>query len=210
MTAQFFPDQLFDNAGQYADAYFERFRRAVETVDRASIAAAGSLLAERSKERSMIFSCGNGGSAAISNHLVCDCMKGVRTNSWLKPRVSSLSSTIELITAIANDIGSEEIFSHQLTSMGSEGDVLIAISSSGASPNILKALHTARDMKMSTIAMTGFSGGDAARIADISLHVDMENYGVVEDVHQSLMHILAQYLRHSHLTDTSLLGSLKF
>ena len=158
----------------------------------------------------MIFSCGNGGSAAISNHLVCDCMKGVRTNSWLKPRVNSLSATVELITAIANDIGVNDIFSHQLTSLASEGDVLIAISSSGASPNIIKALEAARDMKMSTIAMTGFSGGQAARLADISLHVDMENYGIVEDAHQSLMHILAQYLRHSHLTDSSQLGFLKF
>jgi phosphoheptose isomerase len=210
MTALFFPNEPFQDAGQYADAYFERLRKAVDSVDRSAIAAAGTLLAEKSKQRAMIFSCGNGGSAAISNHLVCDCMKGVRTNSWLKPRVNSLSATVELITAIANDIGVNDIFSHQLTSLASEGDVLIAISSSGASPNIIKALEAARDMKMSTIAMTGFSGGQAARLADISLHVDMENYGIVEDAHQSLMHILAQYLRHSHLTDSSQLGFLKF
>lgn len=158
----------------------------------------------------MIFSCGNGGSAAISNHLVCDCMKGIRSNGWLKPKVNSLSSAIELITAIVNDIGSEEMFSFQLTSMASEGDVLIAISSSGTSPNIVKAMRTAREMKVATIAMTGFSGGDTARLADVSLHVDTQNYGLIEDVHQSLMHILAQHLRHSHLTDPSLLGTLKF
>jgi len=206
----FFPEHQIQDAGLYADAYFERITAAAKTVDRGALAAAGRLLAERAAQGKMIFSCGNGGSAAISNHLVCDCMKGVRGNSWLKPKVNSLSSAVELITAIVNDIGPEEMFSFQLTSMASEGDVLIAISSSGASPNIIKALHTAREMKMATIAMTGFAGGESARLADVSLHVDAENYGVVEDVHQSLMHILAQYLRQSHLTDPSLLGTLKF
>ncbi|MDM0108306.1 SIS domain-containing protein [Variovorax sp. J22R24] len=206
----FFPERQIANAGLYADAYFERIAAATKTVSRDAIAAAGELLAERAGQGRMIFSCGNGGSAAISNHLVCDCMKGVRSNGWLKPKVNSLSSAVELITAIVNDIGSDEMFSFQLTSMATQGDVLIAISSSGASPNIVKALETAREMKMATIAMTGFSGGDAARLADVSLHVDAQNYGVIEDVHQSLMHILAQYLRHSHLTDPSLLGTLKF
>lgn len=206
----FFPDHQIPDAGLYADAYFERITAAAKTVNRGALAAAGRLLAERAAQGKMIFSCGNGGSAAISNHLVCDCMKGVRSNGWLKPKVNSLSSAVELITAIVNDVGPEEMFSFQLTSMASEGDVLIAISSSGASPNIIKALNTAREMKMATIAMTGFSGGDSVRLADVSLHVDAENYGVVEDVHQSLMHILAQYLRQSHLTDPSLLGTLKF
>lgn len=206
----FFPDHQIPDAGLYVDAYFERITAAAKTVNRSALAAAGRLLAERAAQGKMIFSCGNGGSAAISNHLICDCMKGVRSNGWLKPKVNSLSSAVELITAIVNDIGPEEMFSFQLTSMASEGDVLIAISSSGASPNIIKALNTAREMKMATIAMTGFSGGDSVRLADVSLHVDAENYGVVEDVHQSLMHILAQYLRQSHLTDPSLLGTLKF
>lgn len=137
-------------------------------------------------------------------------MKGVRTGGLLKPRVNSLSATVELITAIANDIGVGDVFSFQLSSMAKEGDVLIAISSSGSSPNIVKAIRQARALKMATIAMTGFSGGEAAQLADISLHVQADNYGLVEDVHQSLMHILAQYLRHAHLEDASHLGSVKF
>jgi D-sedoheptulose 7-phosphate isomerase len=206
----YFPNCIFEDAGKYADAYFDLFAAAAATVERKALATAGRLLAERAAAGALIFSCGNGGSAAIANHLVCDCMKGVRTGSWLKPKVNSLSATVELITAIVNDIGPEQMFAHQLSSMASPGDVLIAISSSGASPNIIRALETARAMKLKTIAMTGFSGGDAAKLADISLHVDAQNYGVVEDVHQSLMHILAQYLRHSHLEDSSSLGSVKF
>jgi phosphoheptose isomerase len=117
---------------------------------------------------------------------------------------------VELITAIANDIGVEEMFAYQVGSLGKPGDVLISISSSGASPNIVEALKRAKGMGMHTIAMSGFQGGASRRVADISLHVAAENYGVVEDAHQSLMHILAQYLRQAHIDDVSKLGKIKF
>jgi len=175
-----------------------------------AIAAAGDLLLSTIDAGKRIYSCGNGGSAAIANHLVCDCLKGIRTNTAIKPKVYSLSTTVETITAIVNDIGSEEMFSFQLSSLGEGGDLLIAISSSGASPNIIKALQLARTMGMKTIAMTGFAGGEAVKIADVSLHVDCENYGIVEDLHQSLMHILAQYCRNSRFDDPAKLGTLKF
>lgn len=206
----YFPDHQYENAGTLAADYFRLSATGALTVDQDAISRAGALLAERSAAGRMIYSCGNGGSAAIANHLVCDCMKGVRAGSSLKPKVVSLSATIEMITAIANDIGVEDIFSYQLESLGSPGDVLIAISSSGSSPNIVKALTWAKANGMATIAMTGFGGGDSAKIADVSLHVAVDNYGVVEDIHQSLMHILAQYLRVSHFEDCAQLGSVKF
>jgi len=196
--------------GDYAEAYFDELTTAYGTVDRDAVTAAGALLAEAARARRTIFSCGNGGSAAIANHLVCDCLKGVRAGSSLAPRVHSLSSNVELITALANDFGVETMFSFPLESVGQAGDVLISISSSGTSPNIVKAIETARSLGMKTIAMSGFAGGASRELADISLHVDAQNYGVVEDVHQSLMHILAQYLRHTHLDDPSSLGSIKF
>lgn len=206
----FFPDQRHPDAGAYAQAYFGHLAAATATVDGRAVEAAARLLIERSADGKMFYSCGNGGSAAIANHLVCDCMKGVRTHSTLRPRVHSLSTTVEMITAIANDMAYEQVFSFQLESLGVAGDVLIAISSSGESPNIVNALSRARDMDIATIAMTGFAGGEAARLADVSLHVDAHNYGVVEDVHQSLIHILAQYLRHAHLEDEGALGQIKF
>lgn len=196
--------------GDYAEAYFDELKTAYGTVDRDAVTAAGALLAEAARARRTIFSCGNGGSAAIANHLVCDCLKGVRAGSNLAPRVHSLSSNVELITALANDFGVETMFSFPLESVGQAGDVLISISSSGASPNIVKAIEIARSLGMKTIAMSGFAGGASRELADISLHVDAQNYGVIEDVHQSLMHILAQYLRHTHLDDPSSLGSVKF
>jgi D-sedoheptulose 7-phosphate isomerase len=104
----------------------------------------------------------------------------------------------------------EEVFEFQLASLGVAGDVLIAISSSGTSPNIVKAIATAKGMGLATIAMTGFTGGPSAVLADINLHVSAENYGLIEDTHQSIMHILAQFMRQDNLTSPSLIGTLKF
>lgn len=206
----YFPDRQIAAAGTYATEYFQRMAAAAATIDPAAITAAGELIARTILAGGRIYSCGNGGSAAIANHLVCDCLKGIRTDTQLKPKVYSLSATVELITAIVNDIGSEQMFSFQLESLGEPGDLLIAISSSGASPNIVRTLELARSMGMATIAMSGFSGMPSRQLADVSLHVDCENYGIVEDLHQSLMHILAQYTRHDHLDQPERLGQLKF
>lgn len=206
----YFPDRSFSDAGGYADQYFQRLAKAAATVDRERLAAAGTVIAEVISNGGRLYSCGNGGSAAVANHLVCDCLKGIRTGTDIKPKVHSFSSNTELLTAIVNDIGGEEMFSFQLESMGEAGDLLIAISSSGSSPNIVRTIETAKRLDIRTIAMTGFSGGQSRVNADISLHVDSENYGIIEDVHQSLMHILAQYTRHAHLVDAGTLGAVKF
>ncbi len=113
----------------------------------------------------------------------------------LLPRVASLASQVELITAIANDIAYDEVFAYQLRTMAAPGDILITISSSGNSENIVRAIDCARQNGVASIAMTGFSGGRSAKLADVVLHVAAENYGIVEDVHQSMMHCFAQYLR---------------
>ncbi len=206
----YFPDRLYNHIGVYLDGYFDRLQLAVSTVDREELQAAADIVVETIARDGMIFSCGNGGSAAIANHLACDCLKGARNGTTIRPRVTSLAATVELITAIANDIGYEDIFSYQLASLAKPGDMLIAISSSGESPNIAKAVGWARDNGLRTVAMTGFQGGRAMEIAEVRLHVEAHNYGVVEDAHQSLMHILAQYVRHRHLEDTSGLGAQKF
>jgi D-sedoheptulose 7-phosphate isomerase len=206
----YFPDRTYDNIGGYLDSYFDRLEAAVATVDRKRLQAAADLIVEAVERDRTIFSCGNGGSAAIANHLACDCMKGARTGATIRPRVVSLSATVELITAIGNDLGYDDVFSFQLSSLARSGDVLIAISSSGDSPNIVKALDWAKANDVRSVAMTGFTGGRAGKIADIWLHADERNYGIVEDVHQSFMHVLAQYLRHRRLIEPQLLGELKF
>ena len=196
-----FPDQKFDTPGAFADAYFEHLARAAASVDRRVIEAAANMLGATYGAGGTVFACGNGGSAAISNHLHCDHLKGVQTDTQLRPKVVSLSATIETITAIANDISYDDVFHFQLQCMAEAGDVLITISSSGNSENIVKAATWAREKGLIVIALTGFDGGRSAALADVNLHVDADNYGIVEEVHQSLMHILAQYVRMTHMPD---------
>ena len=121
----------------------------------------------------------------------------------------SLSSHLELITAIGNDFEFAEIFVYQLRTFASAGDALMTISSSGNSENIVRAVDWARRNGVATIAMTGFEGGRSAQLADINLHVPASNYGVVEDVHQSMMHVFAQYLR-MRLMDPGLVPKKNF
>ena len=204
-----FPESKYNNANDYTDAYFDQLQNAAATVNREDIARAARILSEIYSNGGTVYSCGNGGSAAIANHLVCDHCKLVQTDTNLTPRIYSLSATIEIITAIANDISYDEVFTYQLSSMAKPGDGLITISSSGDSPNIVSAATWAKENGLPVISMTGFSGGRSAGIADVNLHVDADNYGVIEDVHQSLMHLLAQYIRQDHMEE-SLVRERKF
>ncbi len=194
-----FPENQFQDAGAYARGYFDAVAAAAATVDGEKLAEAAAILARVYGGPGMVYSCGNGGSAAISNHLVCDHCKLVQTDTALTPRVYSLSSHVEMITAIGNDYSYDDIFLFQLRSLARPGDALISISSSGNSENIVRACQWARDNDVAVIAMTGFEGGRSAALADVNLHVDADNYGVIEDVHQSLMHVLAQYVRQAHM-----------
>jgi D-sedoheptulose 7-phosphate isomerase/D-glycero-D-manno-heptose 1,7-bisphosphate phosphatase len=199
-TARKFPAAPHANAGSYFDAYAEETARAANSVEPAALDRAAAILLEAYIRRAAVFSCGNGGSASIANHLQCDHVKGVQTGTDLSPRVMSLSTNAELLTAVANDIGYEDVFLYQLRSQAEPGDVLVAVSSSGRSPNIVRALTWARDHDLRTIAITGFGGGDARAVAEVAIHVDSTNYGVVEDLHQGIMHALAQYIRQSRMT----------
>ncbi len=116
---------------------------------------------------------------------------------------------MEMITAIANDISYDEIFVYQLQTLAEPGDVLLTVSSSGDSENVVRAAQWAKDQGLEVIAFTGFEGGRTAKLATINLHVSGDNYGVVEDTHQGLMHILAQFIRQNRM-DESMIRERKF
>jgi D-sedoheptulose 7-phosphate isomerase len=196
-----FPDQRFACVGAFTDAYFERLASAARSVCRAKLERAAHVLAGVYESGGTVFSCGNGGSAAIANHMVLDHAKLIRTDTPLLPRVVSLSATPEMITATANDIAFAEVFRYQLEALARPGDALLTVSSSGDSENVVAAVCWAKERGMPVISMTGFSGGRSAELADVNLHVDADNYGVIEDVHQCLMHILAQYIRQSRMEE---------
>ena len=149
---------------------------------------------ETIKKNGTIYVCGNGGSAAIANHYVCDYSKFLRQHSKLKPKVISLSNNMEIITAISNDISYDEIFKYQAENLFEKNDLLIIISSSGNSKNIRKLLKFSKKKGIKVIGFSGFDGGYLKKSSNISVHISAKNYGISEDAHHILMHIILQYL----------------
>ena len=177
--------------------YANRVNKGLESVDGTQLQGVLELLDIAYRKRIPVFVCGNGGSLTMSDHFHCDHAKGTHFDALLRPKIEPLTSG-SILTAIANDIGYDDVFSFQLSMKGSAGDILVAISASGNSPNIINAIRKAKELNMETVAFVGFEGGEAAKLADYVLHVKEDNYGIVEDCHQCLMHILAQHIRTEH------------
>jgi D-sedoheptulose 7-phosphate isomerase len=146
------------------------------------------------KRKGTIFVCGNGGSAAIANHYVCDYLKFLRQYTNYKPKIISFSNSVETITAIANDLDQKKIFSYQAESLCEKKDLVLIISSSGNSKNIIELLKFTKKKRIKTIGFSGFGGGYLKKNSDISIHIKTDNYGTAEDSHHILMHVIVQYL----------------
>jgi D-sedoheptulose 7-phosphate isomerase len=152
------------------------------------------------KNDQKIFVAGNGGSAALALHYVCDLSKGANPN-WDKNtdryKAICLTSSISYMTAISNDTSYDEVFKQQLINLASKNDILILISSSGNSPNIVKAAEYAKETGLIVIGVTGFNGGKLKEICDYSAHIEFNSYEVCEDIHAIFGDFLACYLRQS-------------
>ena len=149
-------------------------------------------------EKRQIFVIGNGGSAATASHMMNDLCKGTLGHKgdapWPRLRVIALTDNVSLMTAWANDTDYNHIFSEPLKNLAQRGDVLVAISASGNSPNIIAAVEAAKQIGVTVLGLTGFGGGKLAKMADVSLVVPSDGYGPVEDVHMILDHIITSYL----------------
>ncbi len=174
--------------------YQKRLFAALETVDEKKLNKAANIFVSKIKERRTIYLCGNGGSAAISNHYICDFLKLVRQKTNYKPKFVSLASNLETITAISNDISYNKIFSFQLESLYNKKDLLILISSSGNSKNMIDVLRFAIKNKIFSLSFTGFQGGYLKKKSDLSIHVKSNTYSISEDAHHILMHYLMELL----------------
>ena len=183
-----------DSIRGYLSDYAVTLQDALGSVPQQALDAASQLLLKTRQIGGRVFAAGNGGSAAISEHLSCDWQKGVHLPGHNCLKVQCLTSNTSLLTAIANDFGYDKSFSFQLelADLRPE-DILVLISSSGNSQNIINAATYAQSKKCKIIGLSGFSGGQLKTLADVSLHVPYENYGLVEDAHQVMMHVLAQY-----------------
>jgi D-sedoheptulose 7-phosphate isomerase len=180
---------------QFAEDYYRRFTEVLVAFDKSSLGAIVEVLLRVSEAGGTLWVAGNGGSAAIADHTVCDASKGTYVEGQTPLRSVSLSANGPMITALANDIGYDVVFSEQLRYYLEDDDALLVVSSSGNSPNVVEACKYARERGVPTIAFVGFRGGELARLADHVVHVPVDNYGMAEDTHQSLMHVLTQYLR---------------
>ncbi len=145
-----------------------------------------------------IFIVGNGGSAATASHMMCDLNKGTigykGDATWKRFRVVALTDNIPLMTAWANDTDFHHIFSEPLKNLAQPGDLLLAISASGNSPNILAAVEAAKKLGLKVAGLAGFTGGKLAQMANACFTVPSSDYGPVEDVHMILDHIITSYL----------------
>jgi D-sedoheptulose 7-phosphate isomerase len=179
----------------FADAYLGYLTEVLKSIDRNAIGKFTKTLLDARERGASIFFIGNGGSASTASHFANDIAVG--TNSYAKPfRAISLTDNQAIITAIGNDFGFDEIFSRQLQLLGKQGDIVVAISASGNSKNLLKAFEYANENGIKTVAITGFSGGAMKEMADEGIHVPTgsKEYGPAEDAHMILDHLIGNYL----------------
>jgi D-sedoheptulose 7-phosphate isomerase len=179
----------------FARSYLEYLQTVLRRIEPAEIGLFIRTLLDARERAATIFFIGNGGSAATASHFANDLSIG--TNEYDKPfRAISLTDNVAVITALANDFGYEEIFVRQLRSLARAGDVLVGISASGNSPNLLKAFEYAQTAHIRTVAITGFDGGRMKAVADQGVHVPtaLKEYGPSEDAHMVLDHLVSAYL----------------
>ncbi|MDD4869459.1 MAG: SIS domain-containing protein [Kiritimatiellae bacterium] len=176
--------------------YLRSVCEAAGRVDLVAVTKAIDLLEEAYHSGKGVFVIGNGGSASNASHFAQDISKGsIPDLSGKRFRVMSLTDNTPFITAIANDIGYERVFDIQLSQFAREGDILVAISGSGNSPNILKAVERARELKMNIISVTGFNGGKLIKMSDIQVHVPCNDMCKSEAVHGIIFHMITDILK---------------
>jgi D-sedoheptulose 7-phosphate isomerase len=183
------------HTGEAISAYLTEMQSTLSNLPIDSIERVVRLLREARSQKKRVFLFGNGGSAATASHLACDLAKGTSTNGKPRMRVVSLTDNVPLISAWANDSSYEDIFAQQLQEQVEPGDIVIGISGSGKSPNVLNAIKVARAAGAITIGLTGLDGGDLKNLVDLCIVVPDNSIDQVEDVHLMLGHIITSCLR---------------
>jgi phosphoheptose isomerase len=180
---------------QFVRQYYERFAAALLDFDKGPLARVLEVLDQVTARGGVMWVAGNGGSAAISDHTVCDTTKGTHVHGKPPVRSISLASNGPMLTALANDIAYDQVFAEQLRFYLGPNDAVLLVSSSGNSPNVVEACRYANERGVPTVAFVGFRGGKLAELAKHVVHVPVDNYGIVEDAHQSVIHVLTQYMK---------------
>jgi D-sedoheptulose 7-phosphate isomerase len=189
---------MMKKAGEFAKDYIRGLKDVLDRIPLGPVDEIIQAIELAQNNRQQVFVIGNGGSAATASHMMNDLCKGTLGHKgdapWPRLRVIALTDNVSLMTAWANDTDYNHIFSEPLKNLAQRGDLLIAISASGMSSNILAAVEVAKQIGVKVIGLAGFGGGKLAKLADISFVVPSDGYGPVEDVHMILDHIITGYL----------------
>jgi D-sedoheptulose 7-phosphate isomerase len=180
---------------QHVRTYSEKLSRALSLGAMAAVPVLGEALRESWKLGRTVYLCGNGGSAGNAIHLANDFLYGAGISSGIGLRVEALSANPSVLTSLANDIGYEEIFAEQIRVKANSGDVLIVLSGSGNSANVIKALEIANAKGMQTFAILGYSGGRCKELARHPIHFEIDDMQIAEDLQLIVGHICMQWLR---------------
>ncbi len=186
-----------NSCADYARGYFSYISTLFGRIDFESIGRFADLLDEARQAGNQIFFMGNGGSAATSAHFANDLGKGACVKGKAPFKAISLADNVPLVTAIANDEGYEKIFVMQLQNILNAGDVVVGISASGNSPNVITAIKYANSKGAKTVGLTGFSGGELKKVVQLPVHIETPagEYGPVEDFHMVIDHLVTTYLK---------------
>lgn len=175
----------------FADRYRAELDQALAHIDTALVEQATQWFEQARAESKQIFVCGNGGSASTASHFACDMVKGASYNRTARFRIMALGDSLPTLTAYSNDVNYECVFVEQLRNFAQAGDLVMGISGSGNSPNVLRALEYANSIGCKTIALTGRDGGKLAPLAQLSIHVPAPHMGRIEDAHMVVCHMIA-------------------
>lgn len=185
---------MTEDVAGYVDRYFSDLLDALSKVDRGTIENMVGLLMDCYEGEHTIYICGNGGSGATASHIVCDFNKGISMYHEKKFRMLCLNDNIPSILAISNDCSYDDLFLMQVEGRIREGDVLIAISGSGNSHNIVRVADYFRSCGNKVIGFSGYSGGKLSEMSDISVHVPINDMQKSEDSHMIILHLCAQII----------------
>lgn len=186
---------------QRVATWLEQAAEVMRSVDVRAVARAAQVLMRTRTNDGVIYVAGNGGSAATASHLVLDLQKAARTAEGPSTRALSLSDSVGLITAWANDTEFERVFAEQLDVLAKPGDALVVISVSGSSPNLIALVDVARERGVTSVGLLGKDGGRARDLVDIPVVVSSDDYGWVESAHVVLHHVLTYALRDACSTE---------
>ena len=178
---------------EFPELYRAELWKAIETIDLAKVSQAIEILAEAREQGRHIFTCGNGGSASTASHFATDMVKGASYKRDKRFRIMSLVDSMPTLTAYSNDVGYECVFAEQLKNFAQSGDLVMAISGSGNSPNVLRAVEYGNSIGCKTIALTGRDGGKLGPLAQLNIQVSHPHMGRIEDGHFFVMHMIGYY-----------------